>query len=107
MDLNKSAREEDNKVVMSKLPRDEFANFKKLCDKENKTINKKLRELINLEVGKKFGNGGNGNGVGVGVNGLNGNGNGVKVGDGFNGGSVKKFFIPSENKVVEMWEVEE
>jgi len=47
---NKPTREEDNKVVMSKLPRDEFANFQKICEDEGKTINKKLRELIAKEI---------------------------------------------------------
>ena len=78
---NRPAREEDNKVVMSKLPRDEFVNFQKLCESEGKTINKKIRELINQEINKEYG---------------------FPV-----TGSKKKFFIPSENKIIEMWEVED
>ena len=80
---NKPVREENNKVVMAKLPRDEFANFKKLCDFEDKTINKKLRELINQEVNKNFG-------LGVEAN-----------------GSKKRFFLPAENKFLDMIEVGE
>lgn len=74
------ARQEDNKVVMSKLPRDEFSNFQKICKKENKTINKKLRELINQEINKNFGTP-------------------IK-------GKLKKFYIPEENKLIEMVEIE-
>jgi len=51
-----STEERDEQVVASKLPRIEFANFKKLCDLEEKTPNKKIRELINKEVNEKFGN---------------------------------------------------
>lgn len=47
--------EEDNvKIVASKLPREDFAIFRKLCDLENKTPNKKIRELITNEVDNKF-----------------------------------------------------
>jgi len=55
MTEDRPSREEDSKVVVSKLPRDEFVNFKKVCDWENKTPNKKIRELIKLEVDKKLG----------------------------------------------------
>lgn len=74
------AREQENKVVMTKLPRDEFVKLKNICDKEDKTINKKLRELINKEINRTSGTRAN--------------------------GKKRKFFIPDENKVVEMWEVE-
>ena len=74
-------RQEDNKVVMSKLPRDEFANFQKICKNEKKTINKKLRELINQEVNKSFGKA-------------------IR-------GKQKKFYIPEENKIIEMVEIED
>jgi len=50
-----STEERDEQVVASKLPRIEFANFKKLCDLEEKTPSKKIRELINKEVDEKFG----------------------------------------------------
>ncbi len=49
-------RESDMRTVASKLPTGEFANFKKLCDIENKTPSRKVRELINQEVNNKFGN---------------------------------------------------
>jgi len=78
---DKPVREEDNKVVMSKLPRNEFANFKKLCDQEGKTINKKLRELINHHINENFG-------LAVEIK-----------------GDKKRFFIPSENRFVDMFEV--
>ena len=45
----------DEQVVASKLPREEFVNFKKLCDLEEKTPSKKIRELICKEVDEKFG----------------------------------------------------
>lgn len=73
--------EQENKVVMTKLPREDFVKLKGICEKEDKTINKKIRELINQEINKTHG---------VPVN-----------------GKKKRFFIPSENKIVEMVEVEE
>ena len=76
-------RKEENKVIMSKLPRDEFANFKKLCDQEGKTINKKLRELINQHINENFG-------LAVETK-----------------GQPKRFFIPAENRFVDMFEVNE
>lgn len=81
MQNNKPTREEDNKVVMSKLPRDEFSNFQKICGAEGKTINKKIRELINQEINKEYG---------FPVN-----------------GKQKKFFVPHENKIIEMIELED
>jgi len=50
-----SIEKRDEQVVASKLPRIEFANFKKLCDLEEKTPSKKIRDLINKEVNEKFG----------------------------------------------------
>lgn len=76
-------RKEDNKVVMSKLPRDEFANFKKICDKEDKTVNKKLRELVNMEITNNFARPSQ-----------------IE-------GERKKFFVPSENRFIEMVEVKD
>ena len=73
--------EQENKVVMTKLPRDEFVKLKGICNKEDKTINKKIRELINQEINKVHGSPVN--------------------------GKKKKFFIPSENKIIEMVEVED
>ena len=82
MEKNRPVREEDNKVVMSKLPRDEFSNFKKICDSEKKTINKKLRELINKEINENFG-------FAVEVN-----------------GTKKRFFIPAESKFLDVIETD-
>ncbi len=80
---NEPVRKEDNKVVLSKLSRDEFANFKKICDNEKKTINKKLRELINQEINKNFG-------FAVEAN-----------------GPKRRFFIPAESKFLDVIEVKE
>mgnify|MGYP001610672696 CR=1 FL=1 len=83
MEKNKPVREEDNKVVMSKLPRHEFAHFKKICDDEKKTINKKLRELVNKEINENFG-------FAVEAN-----------------GTKKRFFIPAESKFLDVIEVKD
>lgn len=56
MEFIGSSEEGDTKIVSSKLPREEFVDFKKLCDIEDKTSSKKIRELINQEVNEKFGN---------------------------------------------------
>ena len=80
---NKPVREDDSKIASVKLPRHEFANFKKICDKEKKSVNRKIRELINQEVHENFG-------MPVKVN-----------------GNTRKFFIPTENKIVEMLEVDD
>ncbi len=55
MTIQKSQEESDSMIVSSKLPREELLNFKKLCDFEDKTPSKKIRELINLEVDDRFG----------------------------------------------------
>ncbi|MBU2616759.1 MAG: hypothetical protein KKB79_02125 [Nanoarchaeota archaeon] len=73
--------EQENKVVMTKLPREDFVKLKRICEREDKKINKKIRELINQEINKTHG---------VAVE-----------------GKLRKFFIPSENRVVEMVEVGE
>jgi len=83
MAIKESVRKEDNKVVLSKLPRDEFVNFKKICDNENKTINKKIRELINKEINENFG-------FAVEAN-----------------GTKRRFFIPAESKFLDVIELEE
>lgn len=85
MDKNKPSREEDAKVVMSKLTREEFVNLQKICEMENKkSINKKLKELIQKEIAEV-----------------------LFRKDPLKVGSSKKFFIPSENRFVEMFEVKE
>jgi len=83
MENEEELRGEEKKVVSSKLSRVEFANFMKICDRENKTPNKKIRELINQEIAKNFAKP-------------------LKT-----NGEKKKFFIPSENKIIEMVEVED
>jgi len=46
---------EDRKIVSTRLYQSEFIYFKKICDKEGKTVNKKLKEMILEEIKKKFG----------------------------------------------------
>lgn len=75
-------RKDENKVVLSKLPRHEFANFKKICDDEDKTINKKIRELINQEIHKNYG-------FAVEAN-----------------GAKRRFFIPAESKFLDVIELD-
>ena len=47
-------RGEDRKIVSARLYQTEFLYFKKLCDKEGKFVNKKLREIIRDEIKKNF-----------------------------------------------------
>ena len=46
---------EDRKIVSTRLYQSEFLYFKKICDKEGKTVNKKLKEIIREEIKEKFG----------------------------------------------------
>jgi len=46
---------EDRKIVSTRLYQSEFIYFKKICDKEGKTVNKKLKEVILEEIKKNFG----------------------------------------------------
>jgi len=46
---------EDRKVVSTRLYATEFVYLKKLCEKEGKTINTKLREMIRRELGLEDG----------------------------------------------------
>ncbi|MBT7025396.1 hypothetical protein HN630_04640 [archaeon] len=85
MVTDKPSREEDNKVVMSKISRDEFANLQKLCEMEKKSVNKKLREIIQKEIAEIF----------------------FREKPLRLKGERKKFFIPSENRFIEMLEVED
>ncbi len=56
MAIIESEEEKGNvKIVSSKLPREDFAIFKKLCDIEDKSPSRKIRELITKEVNDKFG----------------------------------------------------
>ena len=44
---------EERKIVSTRLYKTEFLYFKKACDQEGKTINTKLREMINEEIKRK------------------------------------------------------
>jgi hypothetical protein len=46
---------EERKIVSTRLYKSEFLYFKKICDKEGKTINTKLREMIREETGLEEG----------------------------------------------------
>lgn len=48
-------RGEERKIVSTRLYRSEFANLMKICDKENKSVNQKLREMIKEEINGDFG----------------------------------------------------
>ncbi|MEK6932177.1 MAG: hypothetical protein AABW56_00070 [Nanoarchaeota archaeon] len=41
---------EERKIVSTRLYKSEFLYFKKLCEKEGKKINAKLREMIRKEL---------------------------------------------------------
>ena len=43
-------RVSENKVVLAKLPREEFSRFKQYCDLNGETINAALRKMILSEV---------------------------------------------------------
>ena len=46
---------EDRKIVSTRLYQSEFIYFKKICEREGKTINKKLKEIFRKEIKEKFG----------------------------------------------------
>lgn len=48
-------RGEERKIVTTRLYRSEFANLMKICNKEDKSINMKLREIVQKEINKSFG----------------------------------------------------
>ena len=41
---------EDRRIVSTRLYQSEFLYLKRLCEKENKTINAKLREMVREEI---------------------------------------------------------
>jgi len=41
---------EERKIVSTRLYQTEFLYLKKICDREGKTINAKLREMIRKEI---------------------------------------------------------
>lgn len=48
-------RGEERKIVSTRVYRSEFANFVKLCQSEEKTVNSKMREMIREEIERNFG----------------------------------------------------
>lgn len=40
-----------NKVVLAKIPREEFSQFQQYCDHNGETINSSLRRMIRSEIG--------------------------------------------------------
>jgi len=42
---------EERKIVSTRLYKTEFLYFKKICEREGKSINTKLREMIRKEIG--------------------------------------------------------
>ena len=46
---------EERKIISTRLYQSEFIYFKKICEKENKTVNAKLKEIVLGEIKKKFG----------------------------------------------------
>ena len=46
---------EERKIVSTRLYQSEFLYLKKICEKENKTVNAKLKEIVREEIRKKFG----------------------------------------------------
>jgi len=47
---NNSLSGEERKIVSTRLYKSEFLYLKKLCEKESKTVNTKLREIIRKEI---------------------------------------------------------
>ena len=48
-------RGEERKIVSARLYRSEFANFMKICNAEDKSVNQKLREIVREEIRRNFG----------------------------------------------------
>ena len=71
----------DDKTIAAKLPRSEFTLFLDLCKREGKTVSTKIRELVFEAINKKHG---------------------TEI-----TGKKRKFFIPTENKFMDVVEVEE
>lgn len=42
-----------NKVVLAKIPREEFSEFQRYCDHNGETINSSLRRMIQSEIGNQ------------------------------------------------------
>ncbi len=48
--MKEPTRVQENKVVMTKLPREEFTRFQKYCEQKKETINAALRRIVMAEV---------------------------------------------------------
>jgi hypothetical protein len=55
MDFSKDLKGEERKIVSTRLYRQEFVNFLKICEGEEKSVNAKLREMVRREVNEKMG----------------------------------------------------
>jgi len=55
MTIGNNLRGEERKIVSTRLYRPEFVNFMKICESENKSVNTKLREIIQEEIKEKLG----------------------------------------------------
>ena len=42
---------EERKIVSTRLYQTEFIYFKKICEREGKSVNTKLREMVRKEIG--------------------------------------------------------
>jgi hypothetical protein len=71
----------ETKVITTKIPRPEYTIFLELCNRETKTVSQKIRELIFKELNKEHG---------------------TEI-----LGKKRKFFVPAENKFMDVVEVEE
>jgi rRNA-processing protein FCF1 len=52
MSSEKPTRVQENKVVMAKLPREEFSRFQHYCEQKGKTVNATIRQIVMDEVDK-------------------------------------------------------
>lgn len=55
MGFDEELKGEERKIVSTRLYRPEFANFVKICEGEEKSVNAKLREMVREEIGRKLG----------------------------------------------------
>lgn len=55
MGFDEDLKGEERKIVSTRLYRPEFANFVKICEGEEKSVNAKLREMVREEIGRKMG----------------------------------------------------
>ena len=55
MEKKNPLRGEERRVISTKIYKAEFNLLKKICDREEKTINAKLKELVKNEINEKLG----------------------------------------------------